>query len=90
MSCVANLTVRYANGQPASFASVAVNRVNRIFWGEFDTWVASRTCDVYGRVSFTLVRGGKYHFTFRVPGKRGDLWKVLDTCPWYVGATFPT
>jgi len=90
MSCVANITVRYANGQPASFASVSVYEVIRIWLIELDFWVTSKTCDVNGRVSFSLLRGRKYHFVFRAGAKKGDIIKVLDTCPWYVGATFPS
>lgn len=90
MSCVGNLTVRYAGGKPASFASVDVFQVNRVLWWEVDSWVTSKTCDVYGRASFTLVKGRKYHFIFKASGKRGDLWRVLDYCPFYVTASFPS
>jgi len=88
VSCVVNLVVQYAGGQPASFASVVVNRVNRVFWGEFETWVTSKTCDVNGKVSFTLVKGAKYHFIYSVKDKRGDFWQTLTTCPTWISAAF--
>jgi len=87
--CLVNLSVRLPSGQPASFASVAVYQVNRVLWWEIDSYVAAKTADYYGNVSFGLVQGRKYHFVFRHVARRGDLWRTIEYCPYRIYATFP-
>jgi len=88
-ACYVHITVKYADGRPASFASVDVYEVRRFLWWEYDAWVASKTADFYGRVWFYLTKGRKYHFRFRAVDKRGDVWRTIDYCPFYMATWFP-
>jgi len=87
--CQANLNIRLPNGQPASFASVTVYEVRRFLWWEYDSWVSSKTANVYGSVSFDLVQGRKYHFVFKHVSRKGDLWRIMDYCPTQINTSFP-
>lgn len=88
MSCVVRITVHLPDGKPASFAKVAAFEVVKVLWWEIDRWVVSTTANFNGIASFTLARGKKYHFIFKSGSRKGDVWRTLDTCPYYFGATF--
>lgn len=78
--CPISITVRYADGKPAPYASVMVYEVVPVLWWSYDKFVAARTANFQGQVRFDLTKGKKYHFVYRSPGKKGDDIVTMDYC----------
>ena len=87
--CPIQITVRYADGKPAAFASVTAFEVSRVLWWEVDKYAAATVANFEGIVKFDLTKGRKYHFVFRAGTKKGDVWKELTYCNVQMSASFP-